>query len=116
MTPMRYHFSGTDPQKVWARIWGSTCTFSEWASTTPEVPRLAMTSPGWMMPFPTAPQALSAPPPTTGVLGESPSFLAVSWVRSPEMSCDSVTVGNQEIGTPTLDNNSFDQRRFLTSK
>src|SRR5215216_4510443 len=64
---MRYHVLGTTWQNVCARSPGSTRGSAIGASTVPDVPQLATASPGATTPTPAAPQALSAPPPTTGV-------------------------------------------------
>src|SRR6266516_4824338 len=83
-TPITYQTEGATWQKVWARRAGSTRGSAVGASTVPDVPQLATASPGVIAPTPAAPQALSAPPPTTGVPGTSPVSAAAagSWFLS----------------------------------
>jgi len=56
---------------------------------TPEVPSVAEVRPGRTIPLPTALEAWSPPPPTTGVPALSPVRAAVSGVIWPVISGDS---------------------------
>ena len=67
----------------------------------PDVPQLATASPGAMTPTPAAPQALSAPPPTTGVPSASPIAAAAAAVTRPSTSDEPPTSGRSEGGTST---------------
>src|SRR5207249_5918170 len=78
-----------------------SCGSAVGASTVPDVPQLDTASPGVIAPTPAAPQALSAPPPTTGVPGASPMRAPASSVIRPSTSDDPPTSGNSERGSST---------------
>src|SRR2546430_15176762 len=52
-----------------------------------------------MAPTPAAPQALSAPPPTTGVPGAKPVSAPANVVTRPSTSADPPTSGNNATGS-----------------
>src|SRR5204863_4268996 len=100
-TPITYHTPGTTWQNVCARSFGSTRGCAVGASTVPEVPQLDTASPGMTAPTPAALQALSAPPPTTGVPAASPVRAAASLVTWPSTSADPPTAGSSDGGRST---------------
>src|SRR5438105_4590785 len=90
VTPIRYQAWGTAWLKVWTRGTGpevSTWGVAAWASTTPLVPIETSARPGRTTPLPTAPQALSAPPPATGIPSTRPVNWATSAVMVPQTLC-----------------------------
>src|SRR3954463_10717972 len=110
-----YHTPGATWQNVCARSCGSTCGSRIGASTVPDVPQLDTTSPASTAPTPAAPQALSAPPPTTGVPSFSDVSDAASALTRPSTSEDPPTVGTIDIGTSTAFRISSLQRSFAVS-
>ena len=85
------------------------------AKTTPEVPRVQDTTPSSTMPLPTALEAWSPPPPTTGVPGARPVSPATLAAMQPLTSHDSWHAGRMERSRPKPSIISKDQRRFTTS-
>src|SRR5215471_15655068 len=107
---------------------GSTSGVAVGVSTVPEVPQLATASPGDTRPTPTAPHALSAPPPTTGVPRARPVALAAAALSLPSTSALPPTSGktlmydtkNLRWSEPIMAALGLDmigslQRRFLVS-
>src|SRR5204863_1754898 len=109
-TPITYHTPGTTWQNVCARSLGSTRGAATGASTVPEVPQLDTASPGVTAPTPAAPQALSAPPPTTGVPGVSRESLAPASLMLPRTCDDPPTSGSSETERSTASSISELQR------
>src|SRR3954463_9316043 len=72
VTPITCHCPGTAWQNVWTRPRPSSAGRSGAAKTPPDVPIVALTTPGRTTPIPTAPAAWSPAPATTGVPGASP--------------------------------------------
>src|SRR5207249_7495906 len=85
------------------------------ARTVPDVPQLATASPGAITPTPAAPQALSAPPPTTGVPAGSPVNAAAAAVTRPSTSDEPPTSGTIETDKPTAARISVLQRMCAVS-
>src|SRR5207249_11579295 len=88
-----------------------SCGSAVGASTVPDVPQLDTASPGVIAPTPAAPQALSAPPPTTGVPATRPVRTAASLVTRPSTSDDPPTVGSSDASRSTACNISGLQRK-----
>ncbi len=115
ITPITYQVSGAAWQKVWARIPGSTLGAAVGQTTVPEVPQLATTAPGATAPTPTAPQALSAPPPTIGVPAVRPVAAAARAETVPSTSVEPPTSGSSDGASSIASSISRLQRRFATS-
>src|SRR3989441_9033949 len=112
---MTYHTPGATWQNVWARSPGSTRGCAVAARTVPDVPQLDTASPGVMAPTPAAPQALSAPPPTTGVPAANPVRAAAAGVTGPSTSDDPPTSGSSDGASPTASSISRLQRTWAGS-
>ena len=85
------------------------------ARTVPDVPQLVTTSPGATAPTPAAPQALSAPPPTTGVPTSISVSAAASALTRPSTPADGPTSGRSVVGNSTARMISSLQRRRAVS-
>src|SRR5690349_6870732 len=107
---MTYQVFGATWQNVCARSRGSTRGVEVGASTVPDVPQLATTSPGVTAPTPAAPHALSAPPPTTGVPSGNPVRRATSAVTRPSTSDEPPTLARIDGDTRTASRVSRLQR------
>src|SRR4051794_9097575 len=117
MQPKTHHLPATAWHIVWTRPWGSSVGWSEWAKTTPDVPRVALTTPAETMPLPTAPAGWSPLPPTTGVPALRPSSLAASVVRPPVISWDSWTAaGRRALSISSSERSSSLQRRLRAAR
>ena len=115
ITPIRYHVSGTQWQKVCSRMCRSTLGRSIGESKVPDVPILDCTRPTPITPLPTAPAALSAPPPTTGVPVGRPSSPATLLLTTPDTSVEPTTAGRIPGEMSSAARSSWDQRRFRMS-
>ena len=113
--PIRYHISGTAWQNVCKLISGATRGSRVGSSNVPDVPTLACITPSPIAPHPTAPAALSAPPPTTGVPAAIPSIAAPSAVAAPATCVDPATRGNTPASNPSASSAAPLQRRRRTS-
>src|SRR6266702_632047 len=94
----------------------STRGASAYASTTPLVPIETSASPGCTTPLPTAPQALSAPPPATGVPATRSVRAATSSVMVPHTASAATTGGSKEGSRSIALSTSRDHTPCFTSK